>query len=266
MSNLLVERKQEDSLMDIGQNCSKCNQLDFLPFQCEYCKLIFCSDHRRLSDHNCPHLAQLNQQNIRPKSPKQLNGQTAASLFPNREHDRAIIDLKLQAPKPVNIIEKLGTKKTAFTKITKYLHIQREKRKQKQGIKKLFTKKTNPTVDIQLLRKSAKGDGKIPMADRVYVWCLFVDANEEEDDKLFKIDLESGKRGVFLNKNWPMGRALDVISDELKIKNNNNKTNEINERLNIFKLDGEVPVLVGTSQRVKETKNGDVLYLVRGTV
>ncbi|EGV63031.1 hypothetical protein PSN45_004702 [Yamadazyma tenuis] len=272
-NDLLLDRPQDDSIMDIGQNCSKCHQLDFLPFRCEYCKLVFCADHRRLQDHQCPHLQALESQNIRPRSPKRIpHGPTAASLFPDREKDRAKINSLIERPtKPTSILEtsfRVGDvkSKTAFSKFAKFLNLQKNKRLTKSAKKIFAPKKPSPTVELQLLRKNAKGDAKIPDSDRVYVWCLHVNALEEEEDKLTKIDVHSQRVGIFVNKNWPIGRALDVISDELHIKNNNNKTTEVNERLNIFKVSDDQPVLLKTGDRCKDLRQGEVLYLVRGTV
>lgn len=40
---------------DLGRHCSMvhCLQQDFLPFKCEFCKEIFCAEHRRPEDHKC---------------------------------------------------------------------------------------------------------------------------------------------------------------------------------------------------------------------
>ena len=40
---------------NIGSHCNMqlCMQQDFLPFKCEFCKNIYCADHRRTSDHKC---------------------------------------------------------------------------------------------------------------------------------------------------------------------------------------------------------------------
>ncbi|KAL1925373.1 uncharacterized protein VTP21DRAFT_256 [Calcarisporiella thermophila] len=41
---------------ELGKHCahSDCNQLDFLPYSCKYCKQSFCQDHWKALDHNCP--------------------------------------------------------------------------------------------------------------------------------------------------------------------------------------------------------------------
>lgn len=296
MSDLIVNKKDPDqSIMDIGSNCSKCNRLDFLPFTCEYCKLIFCEDHRRLEAHQCPGTDKFyNQakQSYDYTSKSQDSPEPISSLFPNRDQDRAKINQLINKnPNPTTIKDKAfrvgdsaKTHKNAFSKFNKFISLQRDKLvKNPSGIKKLFGSSSssssstsnkpttllsgnkNPAVDLQLLRSTSKGDKKISPSDRVYVWCLYVDANEEEEDKLKNIDINKQRVGVILNKNWPIGRGLDVISEVLRIKNDNNKTNDVHDRLNIFKLSSE-PVLIKNSDRCGSLKTGDVLYLVRGSI
>jgi len=39
----------------VGTHCQLkgCNQQDFMPFECVYCKKIHCGEHRRPDDHSC---------------------------------------------------------------------------------------------------------------------------------------------------------------------------------------------------------------------
>lgn len=41
---------------DLGSQCSYtlCQQLDFLPFKCNRCNKIFCLEHMRYDNHQCP--------------------------------------------------------------------------------------------------------------------------------------------------------------------------------------------------------------------
>ncbi|KAF9622232.1 hypothetical protein IFM89_030274 [Coptis chinensis] len=43
-------------LLDIGRHChhSDCYQLDFLPFNCDGCRKVFCLEHRSYTSHECP--------------------------------------------------------------------------------------------------------------------------------------------------------------------------------------------------------------------
>src|SRR5437660_596050 len=38
----------------IGEHCSLCGQLDFLPFKCTGCSKVFCLKHKSTSSHSCP--------------------------------------------------------------------------------------------------------------------------------------------------------------------------------------------------------------------
>ncbi|XP_061371524.1 zinc finger AN1 domain-containing stress-associated protein 12 [Gastrolobium bilobum] len=45
-----------EAFPDLGKHCQQhdCNQLDFLPFACDGCKLVFCVEHRSYKSHACP--------------------------------------------------------------------------------------------------------------------------------------------------------------------------------------------------------------------
>jgi len=44
-----------NEMLDIGKHCEEasCNQIDFLPFKCGYCRHTFCSEHWKPSQHDC---------------------------------------------------------------------------------------------------------------------------------------------------------------------------------------------------------------------
>ncbi|KAA0053705.1 hypothetical protein IC582_008838 [Cucumis melo] len=45
-----------EAFPDLGRHCqhSDCHQLDFLPFTCDGCQKVFCSEHRGFKSHDCP--------------------------------------------------------------------------------------------------------------------------------------------------------------------------------------------------------------------
>uniref|UniRef100_A0A1J3FN23 Zinc finger AN1 domain-containing stress-associated protein 12 n=1 Tax=Noccaea caerulescens TaxID=107243 RepID=A0A1J3FN23_NOCCA len=45
-----------EAFPDLGEHCQNpdCKLLDFLPFTCDGCKLVFCLDHRSYKSHDCP--------------------------------------------------------------------------------------------------------------------------------------------------------------------------------------------------------------------
>jgi len=271
-------KKPEDDqgIIDIGRNCYKCNELDFLPFTCEFCKHTYCSKHRTLEQHDCPGKANFANQHSRSVL-STSNLPKSSSLFPDRYADRRKVDHQLSSstPKPTNILETqfrvgdaAGKVRNAFTKFNKFLSVQKSNPKSKSFVgfaKRANTAKPNKGVEVALLRKQAKGDGKIPANDRIYIWTLYINAKCDED--LTKINVDKDRKAIFVSKNWPVGRALDSIADQLAVGNFNNKTNDSQERLNIFKVVNENPVVVGTSERcVKAFANGDTIYLVKGSL
>lgn len=55
---------------NLGEHCSSpsCKTLDFLPFTCAYCNLIFCKEHFNQSLHNCKSLGRGTSNNVDIKS------------------------------------------------------------------------------------------------------------------------------------------------------------------------------------------------------
>lgn len=264
---------KDQGIMNLGKHCEYCQELDFLPFHCEFCNKNYCSQHRTLESHKC--IKKLGD-DIKHEH-RIYGGPTASSLFPDREKDKAKINLLIEnsKPKPTNIIQsqfRVGdvASKTpnAFNKFKKFLNLQK-KNKSKSSISKLFNQpskaKTSPIVELSKLKKSAKGDIKVKADDRVYVWGLFVNGNGES--QLSSINVETDKKPLYVSKLWPVGRALDSIAETLKISNYNNSTLNSEERLNIFLNKDDDIKLVQNSDRVtKAFKNGDIIYLVKGSI
>ena len=85
----------KEGVMNLGKHCDKCKQLDFLPFTCEFCKLTYCSQHRNPDTHQCP-----GKQDKKWKPGIQYGGPSAASLFPDRDQDKAKINNMINNSKP----------------------------------------------------------------------------------------------------------------------------------------------------------------------
>ncbi|KAL6846622.1 hypothetical protein ACP4OV_024070 [Aristida adscensionis] len=50
-----MARRGTEAFPDLGAHCDRddCNQLDFLPFECDGCGSFFCAEHRAYRDHGC---------------------------------------------------------------------------------------------------------------------------------------------------------------------------------------------------------------------
>ncbi|KAF0915522.1 hypothetical protein E2562_036677 [Oryza meyeriana var. granulata] len=51
-----MARRGTEAFPNLGAHCDRedCNQLDFLPFDCDGCGRTFCAEHRTYWDHGCP--------------------------------------------------------------------------------------------------------------------------------------------------------------------------------------------------------------------
>lgn len=287
VTNLFIDKSKaptkDQGIIDIGKNCSYCNQLDFLPFVCEFCKETFCSQHRKIDQHDCINKHKFDQPPSSSRSASPYPPVSSKTLFPDREADKKKIDEKLAKSqiRPTNIVEKLFrvgdvAGNNAFKKFQKFLSLHKSKDKSGRTISKLFGKSSSSSssntataiakskyADLALLKKLARGDSKIGVADKLYIWCLYIKNPEDKS-----INIEKDRKPLYISKNWVVGRSLDSIADNLHIQNINNSTSEANEKLNIFKLDDkDEPKLIPTSIKSSAAfANGDTLYLVRGTI
>ncbi|GME69573.1 unnamed protein product [[Candida] boidinii] len=299
-----VKETKDQSLMEIGKHCQVCHRIDFLPFTCQLCKVSFCQDHRlQLNDHECSAKKILKTKKERSTSP------SSDSVFPDMQKIRDDAQKeyeKKQAKvfggerlgKNSNSIEnksslpleaKSDPTSNALAKLRRFLAIRHKKSNSKSGSSSksssstsqplkfsLFSssktstskvsKNTQRILELSQLKKNAQGDPKLSPTQRVHFWIQYI-----PDDESF--DKVKNRVPMYVSKAWPIGRLLDYASDELKIKNENNKTNDSTQRLTIFRdlrrdeiqPDSTDVVYVPANGRViKEVLDGDMLYLVKG--
>ena len=104
------------------------------------------------------------------------------------------------------------------------------------------------------LKKTAKGDDKIPQDKRVYV-------RVEAEKSTLSAKLPNGS--FFYNKEWSVGRVLDLAAKSLQVENLNNRGGGEEDKLRVFHVEGgrllefseKLGVAVGT---------GNTLVLLRG--
>lgn len=283
-----VERKKnEEGMMDIGKHCTICRQLDFLPFVCPKCEKSYCNNHRMdFNKHKCvvdeqnAKLAALERSKVDvsklPKSadvfPDLDKIRRDAEIMHNKERNNKIgqrlTDVKDSNNKPLTTIE------VAMLRLKKLLGNSGKSSKRTARslptsslFKGLAGGNSNSTasrmVEMNKLKRSAKGDNRINVNDRVYVWVHYT----SDDDTKFEV-----KSAQFFSKKWPIGKMLDSSAEISKIKNMNNRGVDDSLRLAMFRkvrndetADAEEFVYIPTGGRVeKEIKDGDEVYILRG--
>lgn len=109
-------------------------------------------------------------------------------------------------------------------------------------------------IAVNNLKKTAKGDGKVPLEKRVYV---YVEAEAETAKAKFP------KGEFFYSKEWVVGRVLDAAARSLQVQNINNQSSDERDKLRVFHVEGgrvlEYNEKVGTA-----LQSGNTVVLLRG--
>ncbi|KAI0442549.1 AN1-like zinc finger protein [Xylaria telfairii] len=270
----------------IGKHCQLeyCNQLDFLPFFCQSCKKTFCLDHRTEDSHKCENkgawaerrrLAQLARPaagegkrmrdyvSEKPCAAADCKTTIGTSLVPgvhcaSCNHDyclkhrlREEHDCKNKIPvgaRPVN-----EQARSAFAKLRAWGSAKKE-----QASRAL--PKAKPTsasarmVAVNNLKKTAKGDAKLPPEKRVY---LYVEAEAET------ITAKNYKGEFFYSKDWVTGRVLDAAAKSLQVENVNNQSSDERDKLRVFHVEGG-RVLEFNEKVGSALASGNTIVLLRG--
>jgi hypothetical protein len=113
---------------------------------------------------------------------------------------------------------------------------------------------TSAITELNALKRQAKGEASIPADKRVY---LHVEASADTT----KAKFPTGK--FFYNKEWTVGRVLDVAAKALQVQNVNNRGGGEEEKLRVFHVEGGR--LLKFSEKIGEaTGSGNMIVLLRG--
>ncbi|SCV02940.1 LAME_0H06436g1_1 [Lachancea meyersii CBS 8951] len=260
----------ETGMLDVGTHCSFCRQLDFLPFHCKYCNGDFCGAHRTPQKHRCEVWAeqektkqqQQEERLISTAAPESTSKTSSSPSFHSLLPEKAHIRVQRGAPSSTSVgrsvrerLESAG-QGSAVAKLKSFF----QRRSQSSGS---ATAKKPPgpaarLVELAKQKKCANGDPAIPQANRVYVYCHTIDTDT---------NIEQVRHELFLNKIWPVGRALDSIASQLGVHNRNSQAaSATNDKLFLYREEktGD-PRLLDPSNRVRNCIfDLDTLLLVRG--
>ena len=107
---------------------------------------------------------------------------------------------------------------------------------------------------LNALKRTAKGDEKIPVDKRVY---LYVEA--EANTTTAKLP----KGDFWYSKEWSVGRMLDAAAKNLQVQNVNNRGGGEEEKLRVFHVEGGR--LLDFSEKVGDVvTSGNTVVLLRG--
>lgn len=234
---------------NLGKQCAEddCNQLDFLPLQCQ-CGKVFCSKHLTIHVQTCRESRILTEDELK----------TIENIFVCSKEgckERSVIPLVCQRCKKhfcvkhrhLTECEEISREELEKQK-EKYAQPVRQFNDAKAAVDKQIenslseakkkTKNRGMAAKLQLMKikNKASGQKSIPSTDRVY----FNVALPQGDESTVKAV------PVFVSKTWSLGRTIDAIADECKLPNFNNKSTA--KKLRLFRTDDKNIVSSDMSQ------------------
>ena len=113
-------------------------------------------------------------------------------------------------------------------------------------------------TQVNALKRTAKGDSKIPQEARIYVHLEAVAEGEGI------VGAKVPRADAFYSRDWSVGKVLDAAARALAVTNVNNQGGGEEKKLRVFHVDGGK--LLAFSEKLSQcgVKNGDTLVLLRG--
>ena len=205
---------------DIGKHCSmeSCKQLDFLPVECDKCGLIFCKIHYAYVAHNCKVYTQACSEAALKIEKIRYNCSTSGC---DKSELVAVVcpfcklNFCLQHRHPQDHdCQHVDDKKHKMIKTSQLVdNILKNAEKASQSGKKPIknmsakAKATAARVSLMRIKQKAVGDEGLPQEQRIYLRIQHPPLSE---------------LCIFLDKEWSVGKSIDVIADKLKVENKNN--------------------------------------------
>ncbi|KAL8722019.1 MAG: hypothetical protein Q9225_001395 [Loekoesia sp. 1 TL-2023] len=279
-------------MLSVGGTCQflTCDNYDFLPFRCESCHGRFCQDHRTEAGHKCAQAGEWARRRMQQQSNRTLSSTTTTlnqkpttltATQCSHPQCKTFIDtlnsvgvicstcnrkycLKHRIPEDhdCNKITPLGARQVSVGLR------QTDKAKAALGRLKIWGKekqaavlpKPKPSsaasrvIALNQLKRTAKGDEKIPQDKRIY---LHVEA--EANTTTSKLP----KGEFWYNKAWSIGKLLDDAARGLQVQNVNNRGGGEEERLRVFHVEGGR--LLEFAEKAEDVlAQGNTIVLLRG--
>ncbi|XP_069679014.1 AN1-type zinc finger protein 1-like [Periplaneta americana] len=238
-------------LPELGKRCAvlECKQLDFLPFICTHCQIIFCKEHYMPDKHACiQDTAESNKEVTEPVKQYSCNHEGCSTLNPvemccpvckrhfclqHRHHgciDKAQATRdkereKWEAPRKQFELAKAETDRQVDASLNR-------------AMKKGSLNKTALKVQLMRLKGKAVGSKGIPTTDRVYFLVYS------------PLTVPQKSKAVFVAKQWSVGRVIDSVADACNVPNRNNEN--IAKKLRIFHQHNGQIVCIEMERKLEE--------------
>lgn len=231
-------------LPKLGKHCDyyNCNELDFLPVKCNYCKYTFCKEHFNYDAHNCESWKKVGDNN--PNFVSDVPTYRCKFTSCKKVEEMQIICPKCSdnfcMAHRLEQDHECGYKKPDHMPKTANLVSQIVEGHKHNGVDanqrknpKILTAKAQKTaakVQLMKLKQNSVGQKSIPTNDRIHFRVHL---------PLIKVGLKKCSertRGIFVSKSWCLGKVLDNICDLCGVENKNNVGDDSNQKkVRLFK-------------------------------
>uniref|UniRef100_T1K8J5 AN1-type domain-containing protein n=1 Tax=Tetranychus urticae TaxID=32264 RepID=T1K8J5_TETUR len=243
-------------LPDLGQQCSSCRRLDFLPIVCVYCKSVFCKDHLSTEIHKCPDF--IASDRIIKETPEKLEHERCdfcSEIVKNRlemvkcDHCQSIFCLAHRHPEGHNCSPRVvGESKTPSAhQLILAANSSYKPSLVPKGQKGAKNEALARKVALMKLKQTATGSQSIPQSERLY----------------FNLNLnDKATKQIFLSSFWSVGKAVDFISSKFNLVNNNNKAGHP-KLVIVTESESLLPFDLSLSKAVEQgdIESGQTLYM-----
>ncbi|ANB12718.1 Cuz1p [Sugiyamaella lignohabitans] len=260
----IAEKSQ--GLLDVGEHCALCNKIDFLPFKCHECEKTYCNEHRKVQDHDCVPVK--TKTGSGSSSTNRITSSTRLGSTPASK--QAVGAPRLAAASAASDRARNTSQPTSSSGAGSSSSSTSSTPPALERLKSLWAKKTssssssggtrpkkvNPLLALAELKKSSKGDEKIPTQNRLYFY-LVRPASDTLDISGRPTTRPEKKLAVFFQKDMIVGRALDKACELLAITNKNNTSN--GHRLGLYAGD----VFIAYNQKLSDSIKDGMTITVR---
>lgn len=193
--------------------------------RCPRCNRRFCISHRHEEQHSCKDFTPIG---ARPSTVQQRTQSALSKLKLWAENKRKEDEKRRSGPKKSGF---LGLGKSSNSSAA-----------------------VSAQVELNTLKRAAKGDAKVPQEKRIY---LHVEASSDTT----KAKFPTGK--FFYSKDVSVGRVLDMAAKALQVENVNNRGGGEEDKLRVFHV--EAGRLLKFSEKIGDAcQSGNMIVLLRG--
>jgi len=274
----------------LGKHCEAkgCRELDFLPFQCAHCDLIFCLEHRSQTSHSCP-VAPLNVFAVEcPVCGKEIDSKDDANA--QMDHHLTYGCLGKGKPSPnmcevprcrkiepvpfhckkcnrqfcvahrhaehhsCSSLKEVGAQREAAEEkaASQAQHNSKLKALMKDRETRVYKSKKAQEqaekIQQMKMKHEAQGSPNIPITNRFYLEVLYTSTNP---------------RRLYFSDKWTVGKAIDEAAKVGRLANNNHIPNAEKLQLYCLKTGEPLPTSAPLKQLAQQGRlsNGDSVLL-----